>query len=81
MNTELKNQQFHKKSSFDREARANFDMERIRMLNSDPMDPEVQKRIAEEIERQNIDENMNLAIENAPESFGQVVMLWTSHKR
>jgi len=59
-----------------REARANFDMERIRMLNSDPMDPEVQKRIAEEIERQNIDENMNLAIENAPESFGQVVMLW-----
>ena len=40
------------------------------------IDPEVERRIAEEIERQNIDENMNLAIENAPESFGQVVMLW-----
>lgn len=59
-----------------RQARANAEMERIRMLNADPMDPEVQRRIAEEIERKNIEENMNLAIENAPESFGQVCMLW-----
>lgn len=59
-----------------RQARADQEMERIRMLNADPMDPEVQRQIAEEIERSNIEENMNMAIENAPESFGQVVMLW-----
>lgn len=44
------------------------------------MDLDVQRKIAEEIERKNIEENMNLAIEEAPESFGQVVMLWINLK-
>ena len=44
------------------------------------MDVEVQKRIAEEIERKNIDENMTMAMEQNPESFAQVVMLWINLK-
>ena len=47
---------------------------------ANPMDPEVQKRIAEEIERKNIDENMTMAMEQNPESFAQVVMLWIKMK-
>nr|XP_002124336.3 protein DDI1 homolog 2 [Ciona intestinalis] len=55
-------------------------LEQIKLLNANPMDPEVQKKIAAEIERKNIEENMNMAIEEAPESFGQVVMLWINLK-
>ena len=47
---------------------------------ADPMDVEIQKRIAEEIERKNIDENMTMAMEQNPESFAQVVMLWINLK-
>lgn len=50
------------------------------MLAADPMDPETQKQIAEEIRQKNIQENMNMAIEEAPESFGQVLMLWINIK-
>ena len=63
-----------------RDIQAKAEQERIKLLNSDPMDPEVQKKIAEEIERKNIEENMNMAIEEAPESFGQVIMLWINLK-
>nr|CAB3236637.1 protein DDI1 homolog 2-like [Phallusia mammillata] len=63
-----------------REANEKDAQEKIRLLNSDPMDLEVQQKIAEEIERKNIEENMNMAIEEAPESFGQVVMLWINLK-
>lgn len=59
---------------------AKAEREKIQILNADPMDPEVQRKIAEEIERKNIEENMNMAIEEAPESFGQVVMLWINLK-
>ena len=50
------------------------------MLAADPLDPEVQSKIAEEIRQKNIQENMNMAIEAAPESFGQVIMLWINIK-
>ena len=50
--------------------------ERLELMNADPFDLEVQKKIAEAVEKKNIEENMNMAIEEAPESFGQVVMLW-----
>ena len=63
-----------------RQAKANEDMQRIQMMNADPMDAEVQRKIAEEIEKRNIEENMHLALENAPESFAQVVMLWINVK-
>jgi len=59
-----------------KQAKAKEDMQRIQMMNADPMDAEVQRKIAEEIEKRNIEENMHLALENAPESFAQVVMLW-----
>uniref|UniRef100_H2ZAJ1 UBA domain-containing protein n=1 Tax=Ciona savignyi TaxID=51511 RepID=H2ZAJ1_CIOSA len=59
-----------------RDAREQAEKESIQLRNANPMDPEVQRKIAAEIERKNIDENMNMAIEESPESFGQVVMLW-----
>jgi hypothetical protein len=46
--------------------------ERIRMLNADPFDPDVQEKIAEEIRLKNVETNMETAMEFAPESFGQV---------
>ncbi|KAK3104875.1 hypothetical protein FSP39_012183 [Pinctada imbricata] len=50
--------------------------DRIRLINADPFDPGVQKQIAEEIRMKNVESNMESAIEYAPESFGQVVMLY-----
>lgn len=50
--------------------------ERIRMLNADPFDPDVQEKIAEEIRLKNVETNMETAMEFAPESFGQVIMLY-----
>ena len=50
------------------------------LRSANPMDVEVQRRIAEEIERKNIDENMTMAMEQNPESFAQVVMLWINLK-
>ncbi|XP_039265402.1 protein DDI1 homolog 2-like [Styela clava] len=63
-----------------RETHAQNERDKIRMLNADILDPEIQNKIAEEIRQQNIQENMNMAIEEAPESFGQVVMLWINVK-
>ncbi|XP_014666622.1 PREDICTED: protein DDI1 homolog 2-like [Priapulus caudatus] len=52
------------------------DLLRIRMMNADPFDMEAQKLIAEEIRLKNVESNMEQAIEHAPESFGQVIMLY-----
>merc|ERR1719158_672043 len=49
---------------------------RIRMMNADPFDLEAQRMIAQEIEQKNIDQNMELAMEASPESFGSVIMLY-----
>lgn len=52
------------------------DAERIRMLNADPMDPQYQQKIAEDIRHTNVQANMESAIEYIPEMFGRVVMLY-----
>lgn len=53
---------------------------RRRMLLADPFDTEAQRLIAEEIERQNIESNMETAMEYHPEAYGQVTMLYIECK-
>ncbi|KAK2507518.1 hypothetical protein MC885_002484 [Smutsia gigantea] len=53
---------------------------RLCLHSSDPFDLEAQARIEEEIQQQNIEENLNIAMEEAPESFGQVAMLYINCK-
>ncbi|XP_018606872.1 protein DDI1 homolog 2 isoform X1 [Scleropages formosus] len=60
--------------------RARREQERIRLLTADPFDLEAQAKIEEEIRQHNIEENMTIAMEEAPESFGQVVMLYINCK-
>ncbi|XP_014769083.1 protein DDI1 homolog 2 [Octopus bimaculoides] len=50
--------------------------ERMRLMSANPFSPEVQKMIAEEIRLKNVETNMETAMEFAPESFGQVHMLY-----
>merc|ERR1719430_3125787 len=57
-------------------ARREREAQRIRMMNADPFDLEAQRLIAKEIEKKNIDQNMELAMEASPESFGSVIMLY-----
>ena len=45
---------------------------------ADPMDPEAQKRIYEAMQKKNIEENMEMAMEHTPEAFGSVVMLYVN---
>jgi len=47
---------------------------------SSAVDVEDQRRIAQQIEMRNIDENMVRAMEETPESFIQVTMLWINMK-
>ncbi|XP_028746817.1 protein DDI1 homolog 1 [Peromyscus leucopus] len=60
--------------------RALREQEMFRLYSADPFDQEAQARIEEEIRQQNIEENMNIAMEEAPESFGQVAMLYINCK-
>ncbi|XP_063798147.1 protein DDI1 homolog 2 isoform X2 [Pseudophryne corroboree] len=60
--------------------RAKREQERIRLFSADPFDLDAQAKIEEDIRQQNIEENMTIAMEEAPESFGQVVMLYINCK-
>ncbi|XP_078498710.1 uncharacterized protein LOC144754594 isoform X1 [Lissotriton helveticus] len=60
--------------------RARREQERIRLFSADPFDLDAQAKIEEDIRQQNIEENMTIAMEEAPESFGQVVMLYINCK-
>lgn len=60
--------------------RARREQERIRLFTADPFDLEAQAKIEEDIRQHNIEENMTIAMEEAPESFGQVVMLYINCK-
>lgn len=53
---------------------------RLRAMAADPLGPEAQQYIAEEIRRQNIEQNMETAMEYHPESYGQVTMLYINCK-
>ncbi|CAF4438491.1 unnamed protein product, partial [Adineta steineri] len=55
-------------------------MELERLATLDPFDPEVQRRIHDIINMQNVQENMEHAVEHAPEVFGHVVMLYIVRK-
>ena len=72
----------HFRAALERQNTAVREMERqrIRLLNSDPLAFETQARIAQEIQKKNIDENMEAAMEFTPESFTRVVMLYVSIK-
>jgi len=52
----------------------------IDLLNADPFDPEAQKKIAELLRKQAVEENLEHAIEHAPEAFAEVVMLYVHLK-
>lgn len=54
--------------------------ERMRRLLANPFDEDAQRLIAEEIRKQNVEKNMEAAMEYHPESFGQVSMLYINCK-
>ncbi|KAJ3187219.1 DNA damage-inducible protein 1 [Irineochytrium annulatum] len=59
-----------------REAEERAREDQMRLANADPFDVEAQRRIEEEIRRENINQNWELAMEHNPESFGRVTMLY-----
>jgi len=69
-------EEFSKVLSEQQMARRERETQRLRMLNADPFDVEAQRLIATEIQQKNIDQNMELAMEASPESFGSVIMLY-----
>lgn len=73
-------EEFIKLLSEQNEARIQAEQRRIRMLMADPFDSETQHMIAEEIRQQQIESNMENAMEYLPESFGEVTMLYINCK-
>jgi len=54
--------------------------ERLRQAEANPMDPENQRYLEERIRQQNIDDSYRSAMENSPEMFGTVIMLYINVK-
>ncbi len=50
----------------------------MKMINAGPNDPEAQKMIADEIKKQLINKEYETAMENNPEFFGNVTMLYVA---
>jgi len=48
----------------------------MQALEANPMDPEAQRKIEEIIQKENVLRNMEMAMEEMPEAFGSVVMLY-----
>ncbi|XP_005106322.1 protein DDI1 homolog 2 [Aplysia californica] len=63
-----------------RAAKQRDEDEKRRLLTADPFDPRAQQQIEEAIRMKNIESNMETAMEFAPESFGQVHMLYVDCK-
>jgi len=59
-----------------REEHRRRQQEEYELANADPFDPEAQARIERMIAQQNIDAHLQEAMENTPEMFGSVVMLY-----
>lgn len=72
--------EFHRVLNDQHKRRKDEHVKRMKMLMADPFDVETQKMIAEEIQRQQIESNMQDAIEFMPEAFGQVHMLYIKCK-
>ena len=45
-------------------------------LNADPLNPEYQKQIMGEFQQENVNQNYATAVEEMPEAFGRVIMLY-----
>lgn len=73
---EVSFEEFSKVLKEQQDARLERERARLRLLSADPMDLEAQRLIAQEIESKNIEQNMEMAMEYSPESFGTVVMLY-----
>lgn len=69
-------EKFYKLLEEQQQLRREKEAERIRMLNANPLDPQYQQKIAEDIRHTNVQDNMESAIEHIPEMFGQVIMLY-----
>ncbi|CAG5135594.1 unnamed protein product [Candidula unifasciata] len=63
-----------------RQIRLQQDQDKMALMHADPFDPNAQHLIEEAIRLRNVDSNMATAIEFAPESFGQVHMLYIDCK-
>ncbi|CAF1271473.1 unnamed protein product, partial [Didymodactylos carnosus] len=59
---------------------ASHQTELDRLAMADPFDPNVQRRIEELLHMQNVQDNMEHALEHMPEVFGHVVMLYITCK-
>ena len=71
-------QQILKQAHAAKQAEAQRMRELDELAMADPMDPEAQKRIYEAMQKKNIEENMEMAMEHTPEAFGSVVMLYVN---